>query len=288
MRPDASSAQPENAAFQFVQALAAELTKGDLVLPSFPDAVVKIRRALEDESCTPERLTRIAAADQALAGRLIKLANSALLKRGTGRVTDLRTAITRLGFVMVRNTAISVAMQQMFHVEKRGPVAAEIKSLWQQSTRVAACCYALAKHLTGLNPDEAFLAGLLHNVGKVYIYTRSEGHEDFLSDPAALQHVLDQWHGPIGKTIIESWGFSEAQADAAESYRDLDRHPEQTDLTDIVQIAWVLIEQPLETQETVLAETPAFLRLALDADKADEVLRMSNDEIQALAQALSS
>src|SRR5678816_3868049 len=107
--PDPASVH--TAAFAFVQELARELNRGDLNLPSFPDSVVRIRKALDDPNCSPDKLARIATADQVLAGRLLKMANSALLQRGGGAVSELRTAIFKLGFAMVRNAAISVAMQ---------------------------------------------------------------------------------------------------------------------------------------------------------------------------------
>jgi HD-like signal output (HDOD) protein len=219
------SAEPEpvsinEAAFAFVQQLARELNKGDLVLPSFPDSVLRIRKALDDPNCSPEKLVRIATADSALAGRLLKMSNSALLQRGGGAVTELRTAIFKLGFAMVRNAAISVAMQQMFHTKELGNLTSRIKELWEESTKAAAAAYVIAKSLTKLNPDEAFLAGMLHNIGKVYIFTRAKNVPELIADPQLLTHVQDAWHGPIGKSIIEAWGFSAAQAAAAEGYRD--------------------------------------------------------------------
>jgi len=210
----ADPASVNTAAFAFVQELARELNRGDLNLPSFPDSVVRIRKALDDPNCSPDKLARIATADQVLAGRLLKMANSALLQRGGGAVSELRTAIFKLGFAMVRNAAISVAMQQMFQTKDLGGLAPKIRELWEESTKVAAVCYVIAKSLTRHNPDEAFLAGMLHNVGKVYIYTRAKTIAEIAKDPQLLSHVQDAWHGPIGKSIIE---FPAGKLDPGES-----------------------------------------------------------------------
>jgi HD-like signal output (HDOD) protein len=279
-----------NAAFAFVQGLAAELNKGELKLPSFPDAVMRIRKALEDEACTTERLARIAASDQVLAGRLLHLANSALLQRGGDRATDLRTAIQRLGLAMVRNAAISVAMEQIMGARALGPSINAIKVLWRTSTRVAALSYVVAKRCTKLNPDEAFLAGLLHNVGKLYILIRGAEQAKLFADDSEQRAALDGWHGIIGKLIIEHWGFSPAQAGAAEEYLDLDRKPHQADLTDVVQIATLLDTMSTQPDAQVinLDDLKSARRLGLRHEQANTIIRESNDEIRALADALSA
>jgi HD-like signal output (HDOD) protein len=277
------------AAFGFVQELAKELSKGELALPSFPDSVLRIRKALDDPNCTPDKLARIATADQVLAGRLLKMANSALLQRGGVVVTELRTAIYRLGFAMVRNAAISVAMQQMFHTKDLGELATVIKQLWQESTQVAAASYVIAKTLTRLNPDECFLAGMLHNVGKVYVYTRAKGHPELQAEPHLLAHVLDAWHGPIGRVIIEAWGFSPAQAAAAEGYRDFNRVVEGSapNVTDVVQMARLIAQHDPKSRDQIdFASIPACTRLKLDKNNAAKIFAAANDEIHALGETL--
>jgi HD-like signal output (HDOD) protein len=282
------SATHGNAAFAFVQALAAELNKGELRLPSFPDAVLRIRKALADENCTTDRLARIAASDQVLAGRLLQLANSALLQRGADRVTDLRTAIQRLGFAMVRNAAMSVAMEQILRARALGASVNDVKVLWRSSTRVAALSYVVAKRFTRLNPDEAFLAGLLHNVGKLYILMRADEHAELFADEEQ-RRALDGWHGSIGRLIIEHWGFSEAQAAAAEDYLDVERKPYHPDLTDVVQVATLLdamATQP-DAPPVHLDELRSSRRLGLRQEQANDIIRQSNEEIRALADALT-
>jgi HD-like signal output (HDOD) protein len=284
---DPSSVQAS--AFAFLEQLAKELNRGDLVLPSFPDSVVLIRKALEDPNVTPDRLARVAMADQVLAGRLLKMANSALLQRGGVVVTELRSAIFRLGFAMVRNSAMSVAMQQMFHTKDLGALAPRIKSLWEESTKVAAASYVIAKALTKYNPDEAFLAGMLHNVGKVYIYTRAKTQAALVADPELLVHVQDSWQGPIGKAIVESWGFSAAQAAAAEGYLDFKRAVDGgvADLTDVVQIARIAAgHDPQDEATPDFAALPAGRRLKLDQQNAAPILAASTAEIKALAETL--
>jgi HD-like signal output (HDOD) protein len=290
MSANADTASIQSSAFAFLEQLAGELSRGDLALPSFPDSVVRIRKALDDPNVTPDRLARIAMADQVLAGRLLKMANSALLQRGGVVVTELRTAIMRLGFRMVRNSAVSVATQQMFHTKDLGAALSRIiREAWEESTKVAAASYVIAKSLTKHNPDEAFLAGILHNVGKVYIYTRARSQSAVAADPELLGQVQDAWQGPIGKAIDESWGFSPAQAAAAEGYRDLARTVDSdvADLTDVVQVARIVAaHDPQEHEAPDFSAVPAGRRLKLDGKNAAPLLAASSAEIRALAETL--
>ena len=86
-------------------------------------------------------------------------------------VVDLRTAISRLGYAMVRNLAISVGMRQLSRHPRRAHAAACGKSL-EARILVASISYILAKKRTPINPDEAMLAGMLHDIGEFYILTR--------------------------------------------------------------------------------------------------------------------
>ena len=277
-----------SAAFAFVQGLAAELNKGELRLPSFPDAVLRIRKALADENCTTDRLARIAASDQVLAGRLLRLANSALLQRGADRVTDLRTAIQRLGFAMVRNAAISVAMEQILRARDLGASVNDVKALWRRSTRVAALSYVVAKRLA--NSSRRGFSRRTAAQRRQALHTDARARDQPICSRERSASALDSWHGSIGRLIIEHWGFSEAQAAAAEDYLDLERKPYHPDLTDVVQVATLLdamATQP-DAQTVHLDELKSGRRLGLRHQQANEIIRESNEEIRALADALTS
>ena len=100
-------------AFAFVTELASELSWGKIDLPGIPDIALRVRKALEDENVTTEQIERIVGSEPVLAGRLVQLANTAALNVTGRRVTDLRMAIARSGFAMVRTTAIAYAISQL-------------------------------------------------------------------------------------------------------------------------------------------------------------------------------
>jgi len=104
-------------AFAFVQALAAELSKGKVDLPSFPDIALRVRRVLADEEVSQEKVVRVVGSEPALAARLMQIANSAAINFTGKAITELRTAIARMGFNMVRSAAIAFAMSQLKKVD---------------------------------------------------------------------------------------------------------------------------------------------------------------------------
>ena len=94
-------------AFAFVQALASELSKGKVDLPSFPDIALRVRKVLADEEVSQEQVVRVVGSEPALAARLMQIANSAALNFTGKPIQDLRTAINRMGHNMVRSAAIA-------------------------------------------------------------------------------------------------------------------------------------------------------------------------------------
>ena len=102
----------------------------------------------------------------------------------------MHTAITRLGFSLVRNVAISVGMRQLSQAHGKGRHVQAIEDLWKHSIFVAATHYVLAKKLTRINPDEAMLAGLLHDIGAFYIMTRAKNFPELFADKEVLQDII--------------------------------------------------------------------------------------------------
>jgi len=111
-----STALPDDtrgAALQFLGRLAAEVSSGTVDLPCFPDIVIRIRNALADPKTTTAHAVIIVGAEPRLAARLLQTANSAAFNQSGKPLTDLRTAITRLGHQLVQSAAMAFAVQQM-------------------------------------------------------------------------------------------------------------------------------------------------------------------------------
>lgn len=284
-----ASAEGYNAAFEFVKALAFELSAGKIDLPSFPDVAVRVRRALADDRTTVEQVTRIVGSEPALAARLLKMSNSAMLNRSGRQVTDLKAAIARMGYNMVRSAAISFAMAQIRAAANLKSVEKQLRELWEHSTYVAALCYVVAKKQTRINPDEAFLAGLLHGIGKLYILSRCERHPMLFADAEALAQVIRDWHANVGKAIMENWEMAESLVDAIGDQEDIAReHDGAADLTDVVICANMMaayFNDPADLKLNMQGVN-AFRMLSLDATTTGAIIVECREEIEALRNAL--
>jgi HD-like signal output (HDOD) protein len=284
---DAGISDPE--AFAFVQALASELSTGKVELPSFPDIAMRVRQVLSDDSVSPEKVVRVVSSEPALAARLLQLANSAALNFSGKAVTDLRTAVARMGFNMVRSAAIAFAMSQLKKVDSLKGLEKPLDVLWRRSASVAAMSHAVARHLAKVNPDTALLAGLLHGIGQLYILTRTAKHPKLFENEAVYHNIVRDWHSSIAKALLENWDIAEEIVEAVGNYEDIGRtHTGPTDLTDVLTVGYLLSsyrDHP-ESIELNMEGVAACTRMQLDRAGYEKLIAESGEEIAAIQTAL--
>ena len=276
-------------AFAFVQALASELSKGKVDLPSFPDIALRVRKVLADEQVSQEQVVRVVGSEPALAARLMQIANSAAINFTGKQITELRTAINRMGHNMVRSASIAFAMSQLKKVDSLKGLEEPLDSLWRASAAVAAMSYAVAKRYSKVNPDTAMLAGLLHGIGKLYILTRSSKHPALFADQVTYSQIIRDWHSAVAKALLENWDMAEEIVSAVSDYEDLSRsHSGPVDLTDVLAVGNLLAafkEHP-ETIEINMHDVAACKRMSIDRATYEKLIDESESEIDALRQAL--
>ncbi len=287
--PDSQSdADVSTATYNFVAMLATDLSAKQLALPSWPEVVVKTKIALVDEGSSEKRLTLLVGSEPVLAAGLLNAAN-AERPADTDQACDLRTAVNSLGFKRARGLAISLATTQIGNSQAIHPVKAYVADLWQHSNQVAVIANIVAKKYTAINPDEAHLAGLLHDIGKLYVLTRAQNEPVLCDCETTLQEVMHAWHTSIGAAILESWGFPESFVAAVRDHELCDiEGTRSANLTDVVFVANLLANrQKADPRHQVdLNKLPACHRLKLHAGISDEIIRVSEMEIRALHQAI--
>jgi len=284
------AAAAQATAFQFVSELAKEVSSGHVELPSFPDVAVRVRKVLADDNVSTEQIARVVASDAGLVARVLTLANSMALNPNGRNVSEMKVAINRIGHNNVRTAAVSFAIAQLRRANELRQIAKELEQLWQEATMVAALSYAVAARVKRINADESMLAGLLHNVGKIYILARASKHGDLFKDPPMLAQVMRDWHANVGRAIVENWGFPEHMVNAVGEHENIDREVSQPDVGDVLTAAVMMAgfvghEADLELN---MQGVKAFWRLGLDNDKCVHVMRDCVEEIAALRSALGS
>ncbi len=106
----------------------------------------------------------------------MSVANSVALNPSGRSITDLRSAVARVGLNTVRTATIAYAVRLLRAGTELKDVSSRLNDLWQRNVMVASLSYVLAKSRTQVNPDMALLTGLLHGVGRLYILTRAVRH----------------------------------------------------------------------------------------------------------------
>jgi HD-like signal output (HDOD) protein len=283
------SAPVNQTAFAFVQSLATELSSGKVELPSFPDIAMRVRKVLVDDNVTPDKVVLVVSSEPALAARLLQIANSAAINFSGKAVTDLRTAVARLGFNMVRSAAIAFALSQLKKVDALKGLEQPLEELWQRSAAVAATSHVVAGRLSKVNPDTALLAGLLHGVGQLYILARARQHPALFADQPAYQAIVRDWHSSIAKALLENWEIAEEVVAAVSGFEEFEReHKGPPDLTDVLTASYLLVSyrDHLESIELNLQGVTACKRLQLDTIGYDKLILESADEVSAMQLAL--
>ena len=269
--------------YELIQAI----DNDDLVLPTLPEVALKVREAAEDPDISIPQLSKVIGNDAALTARIIKVVNSPLL-RTNKEITDLQMAVSRLGINYTCNLATGLAMEQMFQATS-DVVDRKMREVWNKSTEIAGISHVLCRHYTRLMPDQATLAGLIHQIGVLPILTYAEEHDELLSDSISLNHVIEKIHPIIGDKILKAWDFPENIAILPSQYLDFTRNSPKADYVDIVQVATLQSYLGSEHPYTQLdwSQIPAFAKLGLDpsADlNADEDLSAAMEAAMGMLQ----
>lgn len=277
----------ENEQAKFLQELAKTLNSKNIDLPSFPDVVIKIRKALEDPTCSADRLAELIKTDPVLVTRVLISANSAFHNRAGIEIVDLGLAISRLGFETVRNTAITLAVDQIFRGGQHGDLKGRLEELWNNSISLSSMCFALAQRCETISSDNAFLCGLLHEIGTLYILTKARDYPELLGDEKSLNHVIAKWCPSVGRSIVQAWGFPDAIAETmvGGGSDDDDEVNSRASLIDVVISAKLLVTDA-EATLGLDPPHPSLSRLKIDAASFPQIASASDLHAQSMRQSV--
>lgn len=242
------------------------IAKDQLVLPTLPEVALKVREVADNPDADIDQLTSVIGNDAALSARIIRVANSPLL-RASRAIEDLRTALMRLGIQYTCNIATGLAMEQMFQATS-DLVDMRMREVWSRSSEIAGISHVLCKHYTRLRPDQATLAGLIHKIGVLPILTYAEEHPALLKDSITLDTVIDQLQGQLGDLILKTWNFPDELAHIPSQHMDFTRDIPKADYADIVTVAMLQSYAGSNSHmaQVDLSSVKAFARLGLDPD----------------------
>lgn len=223
-----------------LQEIAAEvfaaLEANQLELPTLPDIALKLGKLIDDPNVSADQLVNLLSSDPAISVHLIKAANSAALSSGK-TVDNVRSAISRLGYRMLRNMVITITMNKLFRVNSP-LINQQLKALWEHSREVAANSYVLALQQKHLRPEQAMLAGLVHDIGVLPLCLFADRYHPCI-DQESLNELAHKFSTKVGTKVLEYWHFPEELVDVIADHENLQRNNASllTDYVDIVMMA---------------------------------------------------
>lgn len=273
---------------RFLDELIDDLEHDRLLLPTLPEVALRVRDAVEDDDASVRQIAAVIATDAAISARLVQVANSPLL-RASQPIDSVEAAVTRMGQTMVRDLVTSMAMEQMFQATTDA-TDRRMRALWEHNTQVAAISHALAKQFSRLSPEQAMLAGLVHDIGALPVLSRAEDVPELLADEALLDRVVGALHPRIGGAILTRWNFPRELVAAAAEHEDIERAGgERPDYVDVVVVANLQShmgsEHPLAQRDW--SSVPAFGKLGLDPQVSVVDMEGTAENIAAVRSALA-
>lgn len=248
---------------RLVVELMTQIREQSLELPAVPGVALRIRRAMANPNVDMEKIARLVAADPAIAGRLLKIANSAFFG-AKSRCDTVRDALVRMGMETAQNVIFTLATKNLF-TAKRLFLKKRMLDSWRHAIDIASLSAVLARHSPGMDPDKRLLVGLLHEVGAIPILKLAEEYPDLKENPGVLDEVLQALVPTVSARVLETWGFQDEFCEAARNHSNWYRHHEgDADYADLVVIAHLhsLVRKRAFHRLPRIDETPAFQKLA--------------------------
>ena len=222
-------------------------------MPSLSTTATKVIEVCNQPDPSPHELALVISLDPVLTGQVLKLINSAYFSL-THKITTLIRAIIMLGMNTVKNMALSTSI--MGTMSRRKASSLEIADFWAHSLGVAVTAKVLAKDqdLSYARQEEHFMAGLLHDLGKLpmdgcfaseYAQVLSLAEEEQIPLTQTETTIFGFNHGGCGHLIIQKWQLSSPILEAVSHHHELEKveNCSDRDLVALVELANIFVNR---------------------------------------------
>lgn len=211
-------------------------------LPPLPAVAARVMGMADDDKASAMDLAQVLATDQALTAKLIRISNSAYYGFAR-RVSTVREAVVMLGFKQVRQVAVGASVMNTFKNGAKADEVFNIDLFWGHSVAVAVAAEALAKKTRAARPEDAFTAGILHDIGRLVL--RQTMPREFSEavrtarDTGMPLHATETErtgyaHDDIGRALGERWKFPPHLVEAVRCHHDERLTPENDGLAGVI------------------------------------------------------
>jgi len=246
---------------------AEDLVKGVVKLISLPEIYIRVSQALEDENHNAKQLGDIIGHDPALTARILRIVNSAYYSLAS-QVEVVSRAVSVIGEDDLRNLVLATSAVDTF---KRIPnQLVDIDLFWRHSVHTGIVARLLSKYCNILHGERLFVAGMLHDIGKLVLYFKEpELSQQVLLKAAdtdgqlynAEKEIIGFTHGDVGAALIDAWKLSDTLKEVIAYHHTPLSAKDYRIETAIVHIANCIvnaIDPDVEINEHLLDDYPSF------------------------------
>lgn len=250
------------------RALKAYLAAERLTIPVLPAVAIEMLRLYKDPDANAREMAELIQRDQSLVGSVIRVCNSAAYG-GVRPITSLHLAIARLGIRVLGRIAVAhIVRGRVFSAYAHEQ---EMAAVWAHAQLTALLADEIAR-LGRADPEEAYLCGLLHTIGRPMVYQALDdlkNRGEIEMDLAEETRLAEAFYSEVGYRVSVEWALPAGVTAACRFHRDPESAPaESAQVVAIVHLAGrmagVFLNPGLDTRES-LAESPSVARLGLPA-----------------------
>ena len=229
------------------------LVNSTIDLPAMPEVLVKLNELMANPDASAGDLAKIISADPAVSTNLLRIVNSAYYGLQV-RVSSVSLAISVMGFKMTKKVALKAAVFSTFASHREKIQHFDPSSFWKHAAYAGVAARALAmksKLFVDMHPEDAYLAGLLHDIGKIILMEKSTAEylamlrkSVQLGRPEAEGELEDYGytHADVGSVLAIKWSLPEDLAIAIRYHHAPARDPFHRSLSSLIhladQLAW--------------------------------------------------
>ena len=260
----------------FREKIVQSILERDFELPMLPHVALKVIRLTSDTGSSMQDLAKVIMTDQTIASRIIRLCNSPVYAAAV-EITNINQALVRLGQTEIKNVMLAISLQtKIFKSRLYGPLA---KRLWERSVGTAFASRVIAGAVN-FDKEEAFLCGLMHNIGKMVSVTIVEEAQrkmgaGFHPTPLIVDEIIEQYGVDVGELTVEKWTMPHRVAMTVHFMNRLDDLENDEKVVPIVALGEALCRRAgigaLEPEEVDLSAQPGRMRLHLAEEACAEL-----------------
>ncbi len=258
----------------------------NLALPSLPVTIVKFLETSLDDSCDINTLADLARTDPSLSANILRLANSPYFSKGRS-VSSLKQAAIVLGLKLLQNIALTLSIYESFSDLSNLPNFS-LGAFWYHSLSAAASAKRLAEKTGFEEPEEAFIAGLLHDIGQLVLIRKDpKGYQQIFqlacTGHTVIEAELEIWgrdHAEVGAELLKEWRLQPFICDAVRyHHHSLSSVRTSLPLTRIIYLADILSHS---------VQSACGVDLNYLAQLGQDLLAINRDELEGIREAIES